>query len=184
MQNKNGSINYKDKLVSDKTGPNKITATQLKNEIEKVISNINKESAENIENDGFKKVTYKKKTKPNTTKGTAEQEETENFKACPSKMWLYIGRVSEGVEEVDVINYIKKKCNTAVETDIVVSQLSTIGKAKSFKVGISNKYHENLNQASFWPANIIIRRFNFWAHKKNSEEETANFSKPTEEKMN
>ncbi|CAH0552499.1 unnamed protein product [Brassicogethes aeneus] len=99
---------------------------------------------------------------------TAEHEETEKFKACRSKMWLYIGRVSEGVEETDIINYIKKRCSSAAETDIAVSKLPTLGKAKAFKVGIGYKYHEELNQASFWPSNITIRRFNFWAHKNNS----------------
>lgn len=99
------------------------------------------------------------------TVGTKEVHEKDEFKARPSKMWLYIGRVNEGVDEEKVERYIRGKCANANADDLVVEQLNTRGRSPSFRVGIDRKYYEALREAEFWPAGIMVRRYNFKSNK-------------------
>lgn len=78
-------------------------------------------------------------------------------------MWLFIGRAVESVVEADVATYIKNKCTIADDDLLVVKPLSSTAKSRSFQVGIDPKYYSALIQGEFWPAGIVVRRFNFRA---------------------
>lgn len=137
--------------------------------------------------DGFKLVQYKHakridssgnnyrkqsdRNRFNITVGTKTPDENSVFKARPSKMWIYVGKVNEGVKSETVKKYIKDKCSVANDGDLVVEELPTAGRSPAFRVGVDNKYYEQLKLPDFWPSGIIIRRYNFRVNK----------TKPTEE---
>lgn len=95
------------------------------------------------------------------TKGTALPDPDDMFKARPSKMWLYVGKAAETVEETHVAEYIKKKCSISEDDQLVVRKLSLLGRSRAFQVGIDPKYYDVLSNGDFWPNGVIIRRFNF-----------------------
>lgn len=126
--------------------------------------------------EGFQTVRYRKgrrqksvgeqssrqdKTRFNITVGTRAIEENDLFRARPSKMWLYIGKINEGVVEETVEKYIRDKVPALKPSDLVVDKLPTVGRSPSFKVGIDNKHYDELKAADFWPSGIIVRRYNF-----------------------
>lgn len=138
--------------------------------------------------DGFKLVQYKSARKTdssgnnyrkqnygnkfNITVGTKLPDENSAFKARPSKMWVYVGKVNEGVSKETVEKYIRDRCSISTASDLVVEELPTVGRSPSFRVGVDNKYYEQLKLPDFWPSGIIIRRYNFRVNKiKPSEEE-------------
>lgn len=113
-------------------------------------------------NEPFKTVRYKNhNSNKKVMRGTAIVPEEELFKSVPSKMWLYIGKVNNGVT-VDIIRaYIKKKATIDNDEYLVVEQLKTIGNLSAFKIGVNNQFYDKLNSSEFWPDGTIYRRFNF-----------------------
>lgn len=111
------------------------------------------------------------------TIGTKSTEQDATFRARPSKMWLYIGKVNEGVGQEVVEKYIKEKCPVSSTNDLIVKQLPTLGRSPSFQVGIDVRYYDKLKLAEFWPSGIVVRRYNFRVNKTRqiSEEPSQNF---------
>lgn len=64
-----------------------------------------------------------------------------------SRMWLYIGKVNEGVSKDTVLKYIRDRCAQADANYVTVEQLPTLGRSPSFKVGIDLKYYEELKKS-------------------------------------
>ncbi|KAK9873558.1 hypothetical protein WA026_022971 [Henosepilachna vigintioctopunctata] len=62
------------------------------------------------------------------------------------------GRVELEVRELDILNYIKEKCNISNESEISVEKLSFEGRSAS---------SEQVNSSDFWLEGLMIRRFNF-----------------------
>lgn len=110
-----------------------------------------------------KKRGYQDRKRFDITTGTVVTEENAAFRARPIKMWVYVGKVREGVS-VDVVKkYVMDKCKTTNLNDVTVRQLQTGGKSTSFQVGVHPKYYEELKLGEFWPAGVVVRRFNFRA---------------------
>lgn len=101
------------------------------------------------------------------------------FKARPSKMWLYVGKADESVEETHVTDYIKKKCSITEDDHVIVKKLPLLGRSRAFQVGIEPTFYDMLNNADFWPSGVIIRRFNF-RFGRNSSQENAFLGNPVQ----
>lgn len=108
----------------------------------------------------------------NITVGTGTNLNS-TFKSQPRKMWIFVGRVEEGVSKEAVEGYIRDKCSIKNLDELVVNGLTTKGKSLSFQVGIDVKYYEHLKASDFWPSGIIIRRYNFWKDRR--EQSSENF---------
>lgn len=107
------------------------------------------------------KTVVRRKTRKNIAKGVAETRPEDSFRGKPSKMWLFVGRAVESVQEIDVATYIKKKCSFDNDELLSVKKLSVLGNTNSFQVGIDPKYYDLLVKSEFWPSGIIVRRFRF-----------------------
>lgn len=94
-------------------------------------------------------------------KGTAAVQGNEKFVAMPARMWLYVGRVNDGVDAGDVKAYIGGKCGASVD-EIDVKQLNTRGSSNAFQVGLLRKHYGAMESADAWPEGIIVRRFRFF----------------------
>lgn len=110
----------------------------------------------NEKEDVCKVVNYRRR-KRQTIVGTGEINETADFTAADSFVWMYVGRVKAGVTSENVMQYIKSK--TSEDTVIHVEELKTLGANKSLKVGINSIFKEKVYDPSFWPTGTIIRRF-------------------------
>lgn len=119
---------------------------------------MNRQSTDGNRDDAGKKPGFSKYA---GTRGSAPPDPDNMFKARPSKMWLYVGKVAETVEEAHVINYITKKCSIKEEDQVIVRKLPLLGRSRAFQVGIDPKFYDELNKSEFWPNGVIIRRFNF-----------------------
>lgn len=81
-------------------------------------------------------------------------------------MWLFIGKVNEGVEKQAVVQYIQSKCSITNSEELIVNELVTKGKSLAFKVGIDKRYYDQLTTGDFWPQGILVRRYNFWSDRR------------------
>lgn len=106
------------------------------------------------------------KAKFNITVGTGTVNLDSTFKSQPKKMWIFVGKVGEGVKKETVEEYIRSKCSIKNLNELIVNELTTRGKSTSFQVGIDDKYYEDLKASDFWPSGIIIRRYNFWRDRR------------------
>ncbi|KAK9873560.1 hypothetical protein WA026_022973 [Henosepilachna vigintioctopunctata] len=104
---------------------------------------------------------YKTQKHKRQTTGSAPMKDGDIFRAKSRKIWLFVGRVELEVRELDVLNYIKEKCNISNEAEITVKKLSFEGRSASFRVGVQFKHSEQVNSSDFWPEGLVIRRFNF-----------------------
>lgn len=132
--------------------------------------------------EGFKTVVSRRNRRrmEQPTRGTATSSPQEKFKARPSKMWLYVGRADESVEESDVREYVERKCSITDKELLVVKRLSLLGRSRAFQLGIDRCYYKSLLDGSFWPSGIMVRRFNFsrQAVKTQSSSEGKSFLNP------
>ena len=85
----------------------------------------------------------------------------EDFKGEASKMWFYIGRVINSSTETSVMKFLKSKITLDNDEQVIIEKLNSSGRTNSFKLGIDSKFCHDLNNESFWPKNIIFRKFNF-----------------------
>lgn len=98
--------------------------------------------------------------------GTGAALADSNFRSRPSKMWLFIGRVNEGVDKEAVVEYIRSKCSISDSDELIVNKLDTRGKSLAFQVGIDKQYYDQLTIGDFWPQGIIVKRYNFWISRR------------------
>lgn len=89
---------------------------------------------------GFKTVRYGKR-RQETIVGTWTVDQTSEFIAAEKNVWVYVGGVNANVTKDIIINYVKQKTNL---DHIECDELNTIGKSKSFKVGLVSKFQEQV----------------------------------------
>lgn len=127
-------------------------------QIEAVFSKKQKESAANDTKDGFKVVRRRRQ------RGVGSGDGKDTFQGRPEKqkkLWLFITRVPDSVEEEDVRKYVAEKTGSE---DVSVKQLETILSKKdnrSFMIGMSVQQKDSVYKAEFWPKGIHFERFDF-----------------------
>ncbi|CAH1101859.1 unnamed protein product [Psylliodes chrysocephalus] len=93
--------------------------------------------------------------------GSGEGDEFKGREKSNKKIWLFVSRVSDTVNEENVKKYIHKRTNAE---DIYVKKLDTYfvrQNNQAFLVGIDPYFQEQVYKSDFWPKNIIYSRFNF-----------------------
>lgn len=139
-------------------------------------------------NDEFQVVSRrnsKKHRKPNIGSGAEVNETFRSFKSEiePKKIWLFISRVNESVEETGIKNYISGKSASCVSnTDkISVKLLETKSNQagfRSYMVGVPMEVKEEVYKNEFWPIGVSFNRFNFMRGQKFLEQRSLPKSPP------
>lgn len=106
----------------------------------------------------------KKTRRPRSEKSTeivgtnTEQNDTVLVAAKP-RLWLYVGRCSPSTTEDQVNSYLSRKCPGY---NFEVTKLNSKGKNTSFKIGADKTLEGDLYSASFWPTDILVKRYIFF----------------------
>ena len=117
---------------------------------------------DNSSEDDFKTVSYKRNRKPKNFlvgNGTANN----SFAAADKKVWLYIGKVKNGVTVENIIDYLNIKLP---DQSFSCDQLPSRGSNLSFRVGASFDLKSTLEDPDFWPCGVHICRFNFFRFRR------------------
>ena len=101
--------------------------------------------------------------------GTGDTTENETFIGRDDKnkkVWLFISRIPDTIDDTIVRNYIKKKTNITNEDDLVVKHIPTKleqlrPNSKGFQVGIRYDLLDKVYQQDFWPRNVAFERYKF-----------------------
>lgn len=117
------------------------------------------------------------------TTGTVVTKEDAVFRARPIKMWVYVGKVDKDVSEAVVRKYVMEKCKTTDLNDVIVRPLQSTSRSTSFQVGVHPRYYEELKLGEFWPAGVIVRRFNFRASNSGNNDQSSK-SKQSPDQLN
>lgn len=108
-----------------------------------------------VRDEGFKIVNYSKKRRAPRLVGSAAGG---SFAGAEKMLWKYVGRTSSGTTEHHILGQLKK---AFANENFVVSALDSKGNHPSFKVGAPWRLKEDLERPEFWPAGVVVRRFNF-----------------------
>jgi hypothetical protein len=85
--------------------------------------------------------------------------ENNDFKGADKKVWLFISKTSPNTTEEIVLQYLQKEIpNTKFSCEKIPTTNSTF---PCFKVGAPFKFKEELNDPSFWPTGVAVRRYTF-----------------------
>lgn len=101
--------------------------------------------------------------------GTGETNENESFfgrNDKNKKVWLFISRVPDSIDETTVRNYVKNKTKITDEEDLIVKHIPTRiqqikADSKCFQVGIRYNLLDTVYHQNFWPRNIAFERYKF-----------------------
>lgn len=118
--------------------------------------------AKTVEKPPSRKVTITKSSSGNVKKrdgvyGTAKVQG--QGLAAERRLWLYVGRCRTDVTEDELTSFLGKK---SPGYTFEVTKLHSQGKSASFRVSASYELRDTLYDPSFWPENILVRRFNFF----------------------
>lgn len=94
--------------------------------------------------------------------GTSTQES--GGLAAEKRVWLYVGRCRSDLTEDRMRAFLQGK---KPGYNFEITKLTTRGVNASFKIGVSNQLKEDVYDPSFWPANILIKRFRFFRGRSN-----------------
>lgn len=106
----------------------------------------------------FETVSYKKWKRRPTVMGSNKNADASGFGGADARIWLYVGRAKSGTSSDHVLAYLKSHMGT---DDVTCEGLNGKGQYPSFKVGAPASFKDRLDDSSFWPAGIVVRRFNF-----------------------
>ena len=114
--------------------------------------------------------------KRNVFIGTGETAENESFtgRNDPNKkVWLFISRIPDKIDETAIRNYVKRKSKITDDLDLIVKHIPTKieqskADSKCFQVGIKFNLMDTIYQENFWPRNVAFGRFNFRRHPSQS----------------
>lgn len=98
--------------------------------------------------------------KQNKLVGSNTASASSAFTGAERRLWLYVGRTSEGTAEQAVLGHMREKYP---DDEFTATKLAFKGKYPSFKVGAPLRLKEDLQNPDFWPSGVIVRRFNFKA---------------------
>lgn len=108
----------------------------------------------------FQEVRSRRKRRPNVGNGEGDGAfHGKNEK--DRKIWLFISRVPDDVNDENIKNYIETRTNT---NDVQVKKLPTHNSHpdnQSFMIGVQPHLQTDIYKSTFWPRKIIFDRFNF-----------------------
>lgn len=81
------------------------------------------------------------------------------FTGAARKIWLYVDRCEAGVKPEHVNEYLNRRCPGK---NFVVEPVRQNEFRPSFRVGAQPELEPVLRQPTFWPKDIIVRRFKFF----------------------
>ena len=119
-----------------------------------------------------------KNKKPTIKLIRGENDSANNIiSAADKRAWLYVGRTNLSTTTANLKTYLTDKL---VTQDVTVDELETskvdIKRSRSFKVGVSYEYLEQLETPEFWPKGIIIRKFRFFRQPNKFKNNGKNFT--------
>lgn len=82
--------------------------------------------------------------------------------AADRRLWIYVGRCRQDLAAEEISSYLKSR---SPGYHFEVEKLESKGKNSSFKVGASFDLRETLYEPSYWPENIVIKRFRFFRQR-------------------
>lgn len=98
-------------------------------------------------------------------KGTNVNSST--FTGAPKRAWVYVGRVSESVQEVQVRDHLEEKFpgkNFAVE-----KLPSRIGaRSVAFRISADMSLLEDLYRPENWPLDVVVKRYRFFRERNDA----------------
>lgn len=118
----------------------------------------------------WKEVTYKKKPRRDVgVFGTGGADPNGKITAIKKRAWIYVGKIAnpEVVTNEDVLNYLKRLGSE----DCTCERIDSKGAHAAFKVSVPFDLKDKALDPSFWPANVNIRRYNFYRKTHVSKEE-------------
>lgn len=84
------------------------------------------------------------------------------FGAPEGRLWLYVGRCRSDTSEEHIVTYVNNKCQEDVIVTSDVFKLPSKGKNASFRLSLDMKLREQVYNPSFWPVNVVVKRFKFF----------------------
>lgn len=103
---------------------------------------------------------YRKNTK------IGEGEKTDEMAATEKRVWLFISRIKRHVTADNVKAYMAKQLDQGVQ-DFIVRELPTgEQRNKCFMVGADYHHRDEMYKATFWPAGVGFKRFDFQLYKR------------------
>ena len=77
------------------------------------------------------------------------------------RAWLYVGKVKPDTTPVQVETYLKEKY-PGYEFQVTALPKREEASSVSFKVGADSELMEQLYKSDNWPAEMVIKKFNFF----------------------
>lgn len=114
---------------------------------------------EDVDSQDFTKVRRRRKK---TMEGSGNGDD--NFYGRQNnekKIWLFITRIPDRINENNIENYIKSRTDS---NNITVKKLHTRSSRKdnqSFLIGVEPHLKQQIYESNFWPKKVVYDRFNF-----------------------
>lgn len=129
-------------------------------------------------NDGFITVTNKrnprKYRKSPAIIGKGNDKSNGKLLGAIRRSWLYVGHiVNKDATAEDMSDYLVNSFEGSNPTQFVCKKLNTLGNCSAFKVGIPQKFLNDVKNAEFWTEGVVIRDFDF-SKKPNSSQPKQN----------
>lgn len=134
-----------------------------------VMTNVNvaesKSKQHTEEDDGFKKVVYRRnkkqnidpKIRPSCVEGTKEDVSSLRAVKARNLSWLFVSRLAEDTRDEDVKNYLKTNGFPNCECETILTKKRRY--YRSFKLGIPTDRKSEVLDPSFWPKGVLINDF-------------------------
>ncbi|KAK9708880.1 hypothetical protein QE152_g26939 [Popillia japonica] len=106
------------------------------------------------------------KKKDRVILGSSSTDSSADFASADQQLWIYVGRCRPGTTEEHIHSYLNKQSPGFV---FDITKLASKGKNTSFRVGVSIALKDKIYDPTYWPQNIIVKRFKFFQIKKHTD---------------
>lgn len=79
------------------------------------------------------------------------------------RAWFHLSRVKSETTEEEVRTYLEGKFPT--QKSFIIEKQESKGRNASFKIGADFHLKDDMMDGSFWPRNVVVKRFLFWKEK-------------------
>lgn len=102
--------------------------------------------------------------KRNYKRNTGQPGEVgEKFKRDKQRIWMYLSKIPQEINEGDIREFLQKKTQDN-EEDFIIKDLKENRRLKTFVVAGDFRFKELFYNPKFWPRGVIYRRFDFKRH--------------------
>lgn len=149
------------KLLPDKTKINNrsevstISTKQKENETKNHPVN---SKTDLVDSDGFQEVRRRRKQKRTTNEIIGSKISQDIFQAAPKMAWFFLGKVIAGTTSEKIIKYLKGQI---ADEEFICEEIKNAGINSCFKIGANFNIRGQLEDPSFWPNGVVIRRYIF-----------------------